>query len=188
MRKLLSSLALVAALVVPSAAHADSFMTGQFSIQGTVANVGHTLNFNPATITTGAGTQTGTFATILTDLQHATAGTPSVTYNPYTPNSAFLQFGSFVATINSLDETTTMVNGHPVLGFSGLATFTNPGFLATPGSFTFSTQDSGPVTFSATALATASPVPEPSTLSLLGTGILGAAGLISRKFRAVEEV
>lgn len=181
MHKILSSLALIAALAAPAAAHADSFMTGQFSVQGTVTNVGNTLNFNPTTIMTGFGTQTGTFATLLTDGEHVTGGTATINYNPYVPNSAFLQFGSLTATIGTLDETTTIVNGHPVLGFSGTGTLSNVGYLTTPGSFTFSTQDTGAVTFSATAIA--SPIPEPSTLSLLGTGALGFAGFVSRKFR-----
>jgi len=184
MHKLLSTLALIAALAAPAAAHADTFMTGQFSVQGTVTNVGNTLNFNPTTIMTGFGTQTGTFATLLTDGEHVTGGTTTIAYNPYVPNSAFLQFGTLTATIGTLLEDTTIVNGRPVLGFSGSGTFSNPGFLTTPGTFTFSTQESGAVTFSATAIAVSQPaIPEPSTLTLFGTGLLGFAGVVSRKFR-----
>ena len=90
MHKLLSCLSLVAALAAPGALHA-SMMSGQFSIQGTVSNdpTTHVLSFIPETIATGVGTQTGTFATLLTDNEHATAGTPTIAYDPYVAGSSF---------------------------------------------------------------------------------------------------
>lgn len=183
MHKLLSSLALVAALAAPSALHA-SMMTGQFSIQGSVTNdpTTHVLSFIPASIETGYGTQTGTFATLLTNNEHVSAGTPTIAYDPYVAGSSWFTVGPLTATIDSLTESTSIIGGHTVYGFSGAGMLTAAGYDMTPGNFTFSTQDSGIVTFSATAAT--SPVPEPSTLALFGTGIFGLAGLVSRKFRA----
>lgn len=186
MHKLLSSLALVAALAAPSVLHA-SMMTGQFSVQGSVTNdpTTHVLSFIPASIETGYGTQTGTFATLLTNNEHVSAGTPTIAYDPYVAGSAWFTIGSLTATIESLTESTSIIGGHTIYGFSGTGTLAAAGYDITPGSFTFSTQDSGPVTFSATTLTTGtSPVPEPSTLALFGTGAFGVAGMVSRKFRA----
>lgn len=188
MYKLFSSLALVAAFVAaPAALHAApiTFMSGQFSIQGTVTNNPTTtvLTFVPSTVETGFGTQTGTFATLLTNNEHASAGTPTIDYSPYTPGSAFFTVGPLTATIETLTDMVSTVNGHTVFAFSGTADFAAAGYLTTPGSFTFSTQDSGPVTFSATAMATPSAdTPEPTSLLLFGTGVLGLAGVASRKF------
>ena len=190
MYKLLSSLALVAAFAAPAALHASPIpMSGQFSIQGTVTNdpINTVLSFVPSTVETGFGTQTGTFATLLTNNEHASAGTPTIDYNPYVPGSAFLTVGPLTVTIESLTDTITTPNGHTVFGFSGTADFSAAGYLTTPGSFTFSTQDSGPVTFSATAITTSSAVtPEPTSLLLFGTGALGLAGLASRKFSHIK--
>lgn len=80
-----------------------------------------------------------------------------------------------------------MINGQSVRAFSSNGTLAAAGYAITPAIFTFSTQDSttDPVTFSATAIAapSASPIPEPSSLALLGTGAFGLAGVLSRKLR-----
>lgn len=185
MYKLLSSLALVAALAAPAAN--ASMMSGQFSIQGTVTNnpTTHTLSFAGPSIETGYGTQTGTFQTLLTDNEHVPTGTATIVYGPYVPGSSFFTVGPLTAVIESLTESMSMPDGHTVYGFSGTANFSAAGYDTTPGSFTFSTQDSGPVTFSATAITTGTPaVPEPSSLALFGTGAFGLAGIVSRKLRA----
>lgn len=184
MLKLFASLALVAALATPAALHA-TMMNGQFSIQGSVSTdaVNHVLSFVPTSIETGIGTQTGSFSTLLTDGEFATSGTPTINYDPYIAGSAFFGIGPLNAVINTLTESTSVIDGHTVYGFSGMGTLSAAGFDDTPGSFTFSTQDSGVVTFSATTIA-GSPVPEPSTLALFGTGAFGLAGIVSRKLRA----
>jgi hypothetical protein len=189
MHKALASLSLVAALTLaPTALHADS-MTGQFSIEGTVTNMvtssGPELVFDGPTLRTGTGTQTGTFASLLSDNETFSAGSASVVpYNPYTPGSAFFTIGALSVVVESLMEDTEIINGQTVLGFSGMAELSAAGYTNTEANFTFSTQDSGPVTFSATAIADAPPtVPEPSSLALFGTGAFSLAGLLSRKLR-----
>ena len=185
MYKFFASLALIAALAAP-AAHA-SMMSGQFSIQGTVINdpTTQTLSFLSPSIETGFGTQMGSFSTLLTDNEHVPSGTSTIAYGPYVPGSGYFSVGGLSAVIQSLTESTSVLNGHMVYGFFGTADFSAAGYDMTPGSFTFSTQDSGPVTFSATAVTTGIPaVPEPSSLALFGTGIFGLAGIVSRKLRA----
>jgi hypothetical protein len=189
MQKALASLSLVAALALaPTALHADS-MTGQFSIDGTVTNMvtnsGAELVFEGTTLKTGAGTQTGTFASLLSDNETFSVGSASVVpYNPYTPGSAFFTIGPLSVAVESLMEDTEIINGQTVLGFSGMASLSAAGYTTTQANFTFSTQDSGPVTFSATAIADApSTVPEPSSLALFGTGAFSVAGFLSRKLR-----
>ena len=190
MHKALASLTLVAALALaPISLHADSIMTGQFSIDGTVTNTvtgGITeLVFDGPTLKTGTGTQTGSFSSLLTDGESFSAGSSMIVpYNPYVPNSAFFTIGSLSVIVESLMEDTEIINGQTVLGFSGMANLSAAGFSDTQAIFTFSTQDSGPVTFSATAIADAPPaVPEPSSLALFGTGAFGIAGVLSRKLR-----
>ncbi|GAC1358605.1 MAG: hypothetical protein NVSMB3_05690 [Acidobacteriaceae bacterium] len=181
MRKLLSALALVAAISAPVALHATP-ITGQFSIDGTVTNSGSTLTFLPGTIKTGTGTQLGTFALLVPDNTPVTMGPMSITYSPYVCCAVFT-VGSLTTTLDTITATNTTIGGVPITIFGGIADFTAPGFDKTFGTFGFSTQGDGKVTFSATGTAN-SPVPEPSTLTLLGSGVLGLAGIVRKRFAA----
>jgi hypothetical protein len=182
MQRVSASLVLVAALILaPLALHADTLMTGQFTIQGTVQNVGTTLEFDPATLFTGTGTQTGTFATLLNDHEGFSGGTVNITYNPYVTDSAFFFIGPLTITLDALNETTV----GSTLDFSGIATLAAAGFTNTLANYSFSAQATGPSIFSATAIVPTAPsVPEPSSLALFASGALGIAGFITRKFRS----
>ena len=182
MQRCFASLTLVAALLLaPIALHADT-MTGQFVITGTVQNVGTILMFEPGTLALGTGTQTGTFATLLNG-QGFTGGTVNIAYNPYIPDSAFFFIGPLTVTLYSLNETTV----GSTLDFSGVATLAAAGFTNTLANYSFNTPASGISTFTATAIVPTAPsVPEPSTISLLGTGALGLAGFATKKFRTVR--
>lgn len=184
MQRLFASLTLLAAtLLAPIALHADTLMTGQFALTGTVQNVGTTLMFDPANLFTGIGTQTGTFATLLSDHQGVDGGTLNITYNPYTPDSGFFFIGPLTVTLDTLNETTV----GSTLDFSGVATLAASGFTNTLANYSFTTLASGASTFTATAIVPTVPsVPEPSTLALFGTGALSLAAFAARKFRSIR--
>jgi hypothetical protein len=185
MYKRFLQLSLIAALIAaPIALRADSIMTGQFAINGTVQNSGNTLTFANGTLRIGTGTQTGSFTTLLTDGEFVTGGSPSISYNPYTANSGFLTVGTLVVTLQSLNEMTV----GSVLNFSGVANLSATGFADTLANYSFSTSATGSSPFTATFIAQAAPssVPEPSSLALFGSGALGLAGFAARKFRSAR--
>jgi PEP-CTERM motif len=184
MKNLLMKAAVIGALFTPLALHADP-ITGQFSLNGSVTPTLNTLTFDGPTVETSINTQTGDFATILGEGHvAATGGSTVITYNPY-PGGAFVQFPTLTVLIDTFMEQSVVLAGLPFQIYSGTATFQAAGFDDTPGTFSFSTQGTGEVSFSATGVATGiAATPEPSSLALLGTATIAGAGFLKKRLFA----
>jgi hypothetical protein len=206
LRKLLSTLIVVAAFAAPLTLHADP-ISGFFSATGTDSFTSSTITFNSAQV---AGDIGGTFATYLTDgntISFLPGALPYMNGSNTPPNPPFTTGTVPLFTTTEGGETftfemtdynagfiTTGINGctsgSTCLDVTGDGFYTATGptsGTSGPAVFSFTSQyvagqtvDSI-TTFSASTSAVPSAVPEPSTLALLGTGVLTMAGLVRRR-------
>ena len=178
-------IAIAAALIIVPGASATQIV-GSIGVGGgndVWSATGISFN-NPSAIARDAS---GDFASILGATPATNPATINDTvFNFTSPDSLIFTIGNDTATFVITGPLDISLDNKDFLNLSGAGTLYLTGYDPTPANFNLASTDSSS-TWGSTGSSTygidvsATPTPEPGSLTLLGTGLLGFAGMIRRK-------
>lgn len=176
--KLAGAAVLAASLAFAGSAYAVPIAAGStLSINGSDTYTPTSITFNPTTANIG-GTPSGSFAGVINTCSGCVTMIGSISQGMSTPYTLYTATEG--ANSTSLEVTSATFTHSPAtptsletLTVTGTGVLSLTGFTPTAGDYVVTTQGTAGthVTFSATSTSTA--VPEPASLTLLGTALLG---------------
>jgi hypothetical protein len=170
MRNLLVSLTLTSALSLPVAAHAATFNLTFTDSSGSnsVSLTGNaTGTVNQYLITGASGTIDGLNVTLLAPGTYPSNDSPNDNLLSY-PTTPYLDFSGIAFELGTTEFYNLYANGNNYYEISGPSSHTT---------------DTGETSYLVSNVSvTPAATPEPGSIALLGTGLLGAAGMVRRRF------